>query len=272
MLLEWFEMDDTFVFLFNQEHGQIGIFDANTLELLHSTKFYDVFITDYKMFDNNEYLYISGWIWNPLPTRLIYHIPTLLKNPQVDPLYIPCCDTKNRCNPGVTLMGCDTCAEFIFQHEWIFKKIAKQNTTNTFNENRTNDSILNRIVNDPSISESHPRAIKVLKEIMSSDRLEYSESAIQNNNGLPSTHLHKLYETISNYYCMDKSHINQQLLNSVFYCKLGYWYEVFDTRFEIHTEIGNVRIDLKHDMLPFEANTYQVNLDGKLHISCTILE
>jgi hypothetical protein len=280
MLLEWFETNDNVVFLFNVEHGQIGIFDANTCLQLSETSYNDVFITDYKMFDKNEYLYISGWIWNPLAVRCIYHIPTLLKNPEIDPIHIRCDDTKSRCNPGVTLMGYETCKEFLEKHDAIFEKIAKQKLTVKFNLNRTNDSILNRIVKDSSISESEQKAISLLKDIMSSDRLEYSESAIQNGNDKPSTHLHNLYETISNYYCTDKSNVNQVLLNSVFYCRLGYSYETFDTRFEIKTEIGNVVINMKHEMLVYEVaehmkhctGGFQVNLDGKLHISCKILE
>jgi hypothetical protein len=232
------------------------------------------------MFDNNEYLYISGWIWNPLAVRCIYHLPTLLKNPQMDPIYIPCCDTKSRCNPGVILMGCETCKEFLEKHDAIFEKIAKQKLTVKFNLNRTNDSILNRIVKDLSISESDQKAISLLKDIMSSDRLEYSESAIQNTNDKASTYLHNLYNTISDYYCTDKLNQNQLLLNSVFYCRSGYPYETFDTRFEIKTEIGNVVIHMKHDMMVYEVEEhmkhctggFQVNLDGKLYISCKILE
>jgi hypothetical protein len=276
MLLEWFEMDNQVVFLFNQDHGQIGIFNADTCVLLRSTKNNDAFITNYKMFDNNEYLYVRGsvLIW---PIRFVYHIPTMLKNTELDPIYISCCESKN---PGITLMGCATCKEFISQHEAIFEKIAKQNVTDKFNLNRTNDSILNRIVQDSSLSKSDPKAIALLKNIMSSNRFEYSESAIQNGNNKPSTHLHSLYTTISDYYCTDKTNSNQQLLNSVFYCRYGYRYEKFDTRFEIRTEIGNVRIDMKHDMLHYEVaenmksctGSYQINIDGKLDISCKMLE
>ena len=48
MLLEWFEINNRTVFLFNDKHGVISIFDCYQGDLIHTTEDTDIFIYDYK--------------------------------------------------------------------------------------------------------------------------------------------------------------------------------------------------------------------------------
>src|SRR5206468_3875235 len=131
MLLEWFESGteaktntdadtgsgDKTLLIFNEEHGMISVYDAESGTKIHNTYDSDVFISDFKFFDNMEYLYISGWVWQPFSVRAIFHVPTMLKTPEYEPEFISCADVANgsgdTLNPGITLLGCSSCRELL---------------------------------------------------------------------------------------------------------------------------------------------------------------
>ncbi len=152
MLLEWFEVNNKTVFIFNEEHGLITIFDAETGDLIHKTEDNDVFIYDYQLFDNNEYLYVSGWFWSPVPVRNIYHVPTMLTKADYKPLNISCNDCEsNYDKPLITLFGCHTCKEFIETNEVIFTKLSQLEALKMFNKNRSEDILLKHFLESNNV-------------------------------------------------------------------------------------------------------------------------
>ena len=139
ILLEWFNSNGVTKLILNTHHGSISIIDADSGKEIHTTHNDNVFISDYALFDNREYLYISGWLWTPVPIRSIYCIRTMLQTPDYEPTYIPCDDCYEEdsdteesgytyeMNPGVTLMGCKTCKEFLDNYVKIFEELGAKN-------------------------------------------------------------------------------------------------------------------------------------------------
>ena len=147
LLLEWFEINNQVVHIFNINHSIISIINADTGQEIHHDNLYDVFITDYELFDNREYLYLGGWFWTPLPVRVIYHIPTFLITPNYEPTYIECEENhqeKHGISGTIDLYGCETVKEFLNKKDAIFKNIEIKKSTELFNTHRstTNDDTL----------------------------------------------------------------------------------------------------------------------------------
>ncbi len=174
MLLEWFEVDNKTIFLFNDKHGLISIFDAKTGDLIHQTEDNDVFIYDYKMFDDNKYLYISGWFWSPFPIRNIYHVPTMLTTTDYEPLSISCDDCESSYDkPLITLFGCQSCEEFINTHETIFDKLHQSEALKFFNKNRLEDILLKRFLESSDNVFFADDSKDVLMKILATDRTKF---------------------------------------------------------------------------------------------------
>jgi hypothetical protein len=152
ILLEWFELSDgKVVYIFNKEHSVISVIDADTGTEINNSFMSDVFISEYQMFDDREYMYISGWIWTPFPCRCIYHIPTLLTTPNYEPIYIPCYDQVGNMRPKISLFGCKTCKEFIEKHTEIFENILISEETALYNQNRSKPTLLRFFLNDSTV-------------------------------------------------------------------------------------------------------------------------
>jgi hypothetical protein len=181
MLLEWFEVDNKTVFIFNEKHGLISTFDAETGELIHTTENDDVFIYNYEMFDNNEYLYISGLFWSSFPVRIIFHVPTMLTTPDYTGLSISCDDCKSNYDvPDITLFGCETCKQFIDMQEIIFEKLNREKVIKTFNKNRSDDILLRRFLESKHVVfADHSRDI--LMKMLENDRSEFYISCFGGN-------------------------------------------------------------------------------------------
>lgn len=162
MLLEWFKVDNKTVFLFNLSHGCISVIDADTGKELTKTENNDMFLSEYELFDDREYLYATGWIWTPLSGRCVYHIPSLLStidtNEKYNSIMIDCIDARSEGNliPKISIFGCKSCKEFLEQRDDIFEKLRTQYDTEAFNEvmdkgkntDKNKDFLLKRIFNE----------------------------------------------------------------------------------------------------------------------------
>lgn len=140
MLLEWFPMPDNpekTVHIFNLEHSEISVIDADTGEKLRASHLSDTFITNYKLFDNNEYLYIAGWCWGPFPNREIFHIPTLLTKNKIEGILIPC-EKSESLDPPIDIYGFSSCAEFLANKIRYFDEKKAIIAAEKFNENGRN--------------------------------------------------------------------------------------------------------------------------------------
>ncbi len=155
LLLEYFEIDGKVFHIFSLEHGAISVINADTGVEIHQSVNNDVFIEDYKLFDNREYMYISGWVWTPMPVRFIYHIPTLLKDPEYKPIHIPGWDhdlnKDDRFGCRIDLYGCSTVKEFLDRKDEIAFNIKVKQTTDIFNENIDKSTLLSVFLNDDSV-------------------------------------------------------------------------------------------------------------------------
>lgn len=152
VLLEWFEQaDGRTVFLFNLTHSVISVIDADTGKEIHHDNLFDMFISEYQMFDNREYMYVSGWFWSPVPVRVIYHIPSLLTTPGYQPINISCYGQTNHCHPSIDLYGCDTAKEFLDQKDKIFEDMRLRDETNLFNSNRSGETLLKLFLNSDEV-------------------------------------------------------------------------------------------------------------------------
>lgn len=170
MLLEWFDhpTESKTVFLFNLEHGVISVIDADTGKELHHDAFSSVFISAYQMFDNREYMYISGWCWGPFPVRCIYHIPTFLLTPVYKPTNISCYD-QNGLRPEISLYGHQTVKEFLQEADNIFNDMKIRDFTNMFNRNREQDTLLGVFLkSDEIIWDGNAR--QILTDLLSTDQ------------------------------------------------------------------------------------------------------
>lgn len=155
LLLEYFEIDGQVVHLFNLEHSMISIINADTGKEIHCDSLFDMFISDYKLFDNREYMYVAGFIWSPLPARVIYHIPTFLKTPNYKPITIPCWEydpykSESR-TAKIDLYGYETVKEFLANKDEIAHNIFVKCSNDLFNENRNKETLLKVFLKEPSI-------------------------------------------------------------------------------------------------------------------------
>lgn len=140
MFLEWFIAPDTgkTVHIFNLEHSTISVIDAESGEEIHKSYMFDMFIRNYKIFDDGMYLYLSGWMWSPYPIREIFHIPSLLTQDNLEGIPVPCIEIEEEeqnLNPPINLFGCSTCAEFVAKKVEIFDDIQGRKAASLFNKN-----------------------------------------------------------------------------------------------------------------------------------------
>ena len=269
MLLEWFDDSDPgdkTLLIFNEEHGMISIYDADTGAKIHSTEDSDVFISDFKFFDNREYLYISGWIWQPFSIRGLFHVPMMLKTPDYEPEYISCADveygSKNNLNPGITLLGCESCKELLERKDEIYKKMYNQSQTDRFNKNRSEDILLKRFLDDENKGyiEFNGNTKLLLENILLNDRKEFRIDVYGNGSGdRLNIYDGKLYEKA---YTRDVSYdadnkmistpetdFNKILARTVFHQIEHHPFDQINLRFQIYSDIGNLNIFLTHRLV-----------------------
>lgn len=138
MLLEWFAMPNDqskTVHIFNLSHSEIAVIDADTGKTLFRSYAFDMFITNYQLLDNREYLYLCGWVWSPFPSREIFHIPTLLTRDKVEGISVPYDGPDRNLNPPVDIYGFATCEEFLANKDRYFNEKRAIEAARAFNEN-----------------------------------------------------------------------------------------------------------------------------------------
>ncbi len=312
MLLEWFDTseangDDKTLLIFNEDHAMISVYDADSGVKIHNTiDCADTFITNFKFFDDREYLYISGWVWAPFPTRELYHVPTMLKTPDYEPDFLPCPDaddSENRLNPSITLFGCGSCKELLEKKDQIREKMYKEAQTKHFNKNRLEDILLKRFIDDENkdFIEFNDNTKSLLENILSNDRKEFRIDVYGNGSGrdpLELTHegrdslelTHEgqrlmLYDRTlySKAYSHDISYdedkkmifgketdFNKILARTVFHQIEHHPFDVIDLRFEVYSDVGNFNIYMSHKLVlsdEFKLENKQENKQQNENVS-----
>ncbi len=263
ILIEWIENEGKVYLIFKKDHGCISIFDANSGEFIHNTKNTDMFIYYYKLFDNDEYLYISGWFWNPFPMRQIFHIPTMLLVPDYEPIRISCDDVDDLYDVAeITLFGCSSCKEFIEKQDEIFKEIDIKYQTNEFNKNRTKDILLKRFKEDKELVIFNDNTRSLLENILSSDRTRYYVKTYDNISGFELGYNHVLSKKLDT---IENDNFYQIVTQAIFCVKYYFSFPEINLTFSINTDTGNLNITVKHKLIlsdkKISANIPFYNLD-----------
>ncbi len=253
VLIEWFEsesLDKTFMIV-NTQHGFLSVYLAETGEHVHDSQDDDMFINEYKVFDSGEYIYTSGWFWNPLPMRCIYHIPTFLITPEYEPTMVSCddVDSKNYTKPGIKLFGCTSCIELLENMDEIFENIARQKATDLFNKNRSKDTFLRRFLETEGLVDYDEESKSILENILSSDRKLFYIHCFGNESGVRLHYENALYSEIESKY----DNFNYELFNKMFYFVDCLPIKNINLRFEIFTDLNlekKLVIWIKHDLIP----------------------
>lgn len=282
VLLEWFDHPhdpSKTVFIFNLDHSVISVIDADTGKEIHQDKLFDVFISGYRMFDNREYMYISGWFWSPLPVRCIYHIPTFLKTPDYEPVYISCYDQVGT-HPEISLYGCDTVTEFLDKKDQIFDDMKIKDETDMFNRNREQEILLRLFLTSPEVTWEE-NSKQVLSDLLSKDQERLYIRTWGNVSGDPLNRYNRsLYSLIlyeeDNPKAIDRNKTSRtdtlgflipKILFSGFITKLPL--EFIDLRFEIYTnDTKSLTINLRQELtwdgkdpLPHDYGKRRCNVD-----------
>jgi hypothetical protein len=244
MLLEWFQVSDKTLLLFNDEHGCISVFDADTGIKLHSSYNDDVFISDYRLYDDRTYLYVSGWIWAPFAVRSVFHIPSLLIQPEYEATNITTSDTEDRINPGCTLLGCQSCEELLMKKDEIETTIMHRNMCNTFNENRLKSNMLLKKITPYANEECQA----LIRKITETDRTTFYVDTLGLTTGGELFYGYVWNQPISNEYAPFMMQFAQRCWQ--FTEKLPF--PEINLLFKIYTDIGNLQIIIKHKLKEIE--------------------
>ncbi len=294
-LLEWFDIDNKIYLIFNEENGEISVYDAESGEKINTidSNTSSGYISEYKLFDDREYLYVSGWSWWPEPNRDIYHIPTMLHQSDYSPTSISCIDNErnydNIINPGIKLFGCSSCKEFLEKHESIFEEIYIDSQTKLFNNNRSQDILLKHFIERKDVVEFHCGAESLLKSMLESgdnkpDRKRFYIYSY--DNGVRKGYDQSLYSKISDplnagYY--DNTNFNHILAATIFNFVDALGFDKINLSFEIYSDLGNLNISMTHTMLPcdrlkkMDTNVswrdeprYKIDITSPIKITCSL--
>lgn len=283
LLVEWIEFNEKTYLIISHNHGCLTVFDPDTGKHITESVNNDMFLSDYKFYDDNEYLYLSGWFWSPLPMREIFHIPTFLQSETNDyePFMVTCANANkdDRLNPGFDLYGCSTCKDFLERHEEIVREIDHMNQKDKFNNNRINDTLLRRFYETDNLVEFEDNAKKLLGQILSSDRKIFYAKSIGNISGSELNHHWSLTDKLESKYENFNYIFSDTLFRSIDMMPL----EVINLRFEIYTELGNLCINITHTLIDcnklketygdnppnyLKDRTKRIDPDTKMNIIC----
>lgn len=143
------------LFIFNTDHGELGVYDAETGKQLHTDDLEDKFITSIKIV-NDDYLHMTGWYWSPVFFTAIYNIKEFLSTPDYKSIVldvdreIPLSDKHVRLNAdndieifteGHPSHICISIDKFYTNHEvimlkkedWDFTQVLTSTTNNFLN-------------------------------------------------------------------------------------------------------------------------------------------
>ncbi len=254
LLLEYFEINGQVVHLFNLEHSVISIINTDNGSVIHNDRLFDVFIEHYEMFDDREYMYVGGWIWNPFPCRAIYHIPTFLATPNYEPTFIECWDHHSHDNGKLDLYGCATVGEFLEKKDDIMNQYYICKSTEKFNNHRTQEILLKVLLDSNDVVFTNDQAKDSLLRLLNNNQKVFYVRTFGMVSG---DHLPRYDEAlykIINYFDGDNadeykpssSDTLTYLCPKIFFC--GYTtrlpLEFADLRFDIHGESEDGIINL----------------------------
>lgn len=282
LLVEWIEFKEKTYLILSHEHGCLTVFDADSGKQISQSLNNDMFLSDYKFYDDKEYLYLSGWFWSPVPMRTVFHIPTFLQAPGYKPIPVTCANANDKTNPGFDLYGSETCKEFLEKHDEIVKEIRHKNQRDQFNYNRQTDTLLRRFYEVNGLVEFEGDSKALLGQILSSDREIFYANSIGNISGDELGHSWALTIKLESKYDNFNYVLSDALFRSIDMMPL----EVINFRFEIYSELGNLVINIVHKLIDCNKlkETYGDNLpeyytnrikridpDTKMNIRCKIL-
>ncbi len=297
VLLEWFEYNNKTLIVLNAIHGLLSIFDAETGVLVHCTINDNMFLADYKLLDDREYMYMWGWCWSldgvlKTPIRSVYHIPDLFSIPEYEPKYIKCIDVKkeNYMNPGINLFGCSVCKDFLEKYDDIFCEIKIESRTEEFNKNRISDTLLRRFLETHGLVEFENDSKQLLEDILMSDRDIFTVKVYddcKNKGYMRGKHTnnydYSLFTKIDSS-CLLHHNINLVIASKIFHNFIdGLPFNDIDLKFEIYSDLGNLIIWIRHQLIPcdkiknmhdgiipefFKNHVHKIDPWTKLNIRC----
>lgn len=247
VLLEWFDIGGKTFLVSNHIHGCLSILSADSGETIHTTKFDDVFILSHRLFDDNKYLYVSGWFWSPVPIRAIFHITDMLTTPDYEPTYISCddFDDYDALDPGISLFGCASCEDFLANHDQIFKDLGIQNSTKKFNENRCNDTLLKRFTDMTSND--------LLRSMFSDDRKKFYINVYGESSG---SRLARYDDALYSKIDFEFDFIHEAFAKIIFRpFNDSLPFSEINLRFEIYSDIGDLNVYVTHKLILSKSTT-----------------
>ncbi len=235
MLLEWFETKTGVVLIFNDEHGCISVFDADTGNLKHQSENNDMFLSGYQIIE--DFLYTVGWFWNPFPMRILFHIPTFLETINYEPIVLSTDDCEHLHDiPIISLFGCKTIAEYLSNEDIIMKQEYLKLQLKNFNKNKNQKTLLHLFLLNESVTFlNHSK--ELLTNILKLDISKFEISSTGKH------HTESLYREIDERETDFKTIVIKTICHSFLE---GLIESEIDSQFFIQTDIGNLNIIMKH--------------------------
>jgi hypothetical protein len=262
MLLEWFGNK----LVFNDEHGCLSVFNADTGENLHTSLDTDMFITDYAMFDDRRYLYTAGWLWQPIMSREVFDVEALLSTPDYEPRSISTIDLPewSGTRPGIHLFGFATCSELLAHHDEIVEKMSRQKRCDAFNRNREVPILLRQIAHlsdkiGKILATSRQTFFVTCRGLDSDCELRYG-STWYTWMKYPSRAIEPTDAFITQF-AINTWGSDRQLP-----------FDKIALEFTFHTDLGETRVTIEHDLTATEEKgwdgnaLYRVNSEGETRI------
>jgi hypothetical protein len=288
-LIEWIRFNQTQYLILGHSHGSLKVIDPETGGQIAQSVNNDMFVSDYKFFDDNQYLYLSGWFWSPVPMRTVFHIPSFLQSTDkpYEPISVTCAKSTDKINPGICLYGAKTCKEFLENHQQIVDQINHETQVKKFNLTRCTDTLLRRFYEIPGLVRFEADSKELLGQILSSDRKIFYAQSIGNQSGLELDHGWALTHRLDAKYQSPGWNSNYLISDLLFRTIDMMPLKEIDFRFQVSTDLGNLLINLHHklidcdklsqtygDQVPgyLKDRTLRIDPETKFDIQCRIIE
>lgn len=198
------------LFIFNRDHGELGVYDANSGKQLHTDEQNDKFITSIKIINDN-YLYVTGWYWSPIFFTSIYKINDLLTKPDYEPIILdtgrenPVSKEHIRLNSdnmieifdeGHPYHKCFTLDEFYSDHEKIKNDKEGWEYTQEFTSEK--DNFIRRVLksDDPNVKFTGNSKEKLIQILQKDSAIVHGECRGNNSGMNLKSHIYALVKEI----------------------------------------------------------------------------
>lgn len=211
--------------------------------------------------------------WSPVPLRCIYHIPTLLKTENYEPIFISCDDDYSI--PSISLFDCLTCEEFLNNHELIFEKLEKIEMLKTFNEHR-----LKRFLESDQVI-FHDHSKKILEQMLHSNQSMFH---IKTYGGITHEHLQRYDDSLftiireKNLHSKSKEDFEYDGLTFLIANMLFQFVDKLPIpeiylQFHVLSNSGNLNIVIRHKLLPdMMDNRFKLDPLIPIKINCFLAQ